>query len=57
MIEKEAESGKGAAVAMNTHVACLPVFDGTLSKVFDFVTACRLYIRIKMREAVVKEQI
>ena len=33
------------------------VFDKTLSKVSRFVTACRLYIRMKIRGIVVEEQI
>ena len=32
------------------------VFNGTSSKVSEFITVCRLYIRIKLREAAVKEQ-
>ena len=32
-------------------------FDETLSKVSGFVTACKLYIKMKMREAAVEEQI
>ena len=43
--------------AVNTEMEKLPIFNGTSSKVSEFVTACRLYIRIKMREVVVKEQI
>ena len=31
--------------------------DGTSSKVSGFVTAYKLYIRMRMREAVVEEQI
>jgi len=38
-------------------VAKPQMFDGTLSKVSRFVIACKLYIKIKMREAVVEEQI
>ena len=33
------------------------MFNETSSKVSSFVMACKLYIRMKMREAVVEEQI
>jgi len=38
-------------------VAKPPMFDGTLSKVSGSVTVCKLYIKMKMREAAVEEQI
>ena len=33
------------------------IFDRAPSKVTDFVTVCRLYIRMKMQEATVEEHI
>jgi len=38
-------------------VAKLLVFNGEVERVGRFVTACRLYLRIKMREATVEEQV
>ena len=33
------------------------VFNGEIGKVGSFIIACRLYLRIRMREAIVKEQV
>jgi len=38
-------------------IAKPPIFDRTLSKIVGFITACKLYMRIRMREESVKGQI
>jgi len=44
-------------IGSNTEVAKPQVFNGSLEKILSFLTACKLYIRMKMRGEAVKEQI
>ena len=46
------KAGRGGA-----EVAKPQIFDGTLSRVAGFIMACKLYIRMKMREEPVEGQV
>ena len=52
----EGREGRGAA-APNIEVVKLQVFDRTLSKLSGFVMAYKIYIKNRMREVAVEEQI
>ena len=53
LLTEETVAKRGAA----TEVARPQMFDETPSKVSRFITVCRLYLRMKMREMAVEEQI
>ena len=47
----------GSNVGSHMEVAKLIIFNGEAAKVGGFITACRLFLRMKMRGATVKEQV
>ena len=47
----------GSNMEPYVEVAKLAIFNGEVGKVGGFVTTCRLYLRMKMREAMVEEQV
>jgi len=48
---------RGPNIGSNIKVAESLVFSREVEKVGGFITVCRLYLRMKMRGAVVEEQI
>jgi len=56
------EAGRVVAVprlntGLNIEVAKPQTFDEAVSKVLEFLIICKLFIRMRMREAAVEEQI
>jgi len=54
-VREKAEGRVGKDIAVATEVAKLQTFNGTSSKVSRFLSACKLYIRIRIRESLVEE--
>jgi len=55
-----AVAGSGAEGSnMGSHIemAWPPVFNGETGRVGGFITACKLYLKMKMRETIVEEQV
>ena len=54
---EEGREATGSNLGPQMEVAKPSIFSGEAGRVGGFVTACRLYLRMKMREATVKEQV
>jgi len=53
----EGEGAREVGREGEAEVVKLQIFDGTAARVVDFITACKLYIRMKMREELVEGQV
>ena len=47
----------GSNIGSHMEVAKLAIFNGKAGRVGEFITACRLYIKMKLRENMVEEQV
>jgi len=53
----EGEGAREVGRGGGAEVAKPQIFDGTAARVTGFITACKLYIRMKMREELVEGQV
>ena len=53
----EGEGARGVRRREGVEVAKSQIFDRTATRVAGFITACKLYIRMKMREEPVEGQV
>jgi len=56
-VRRGVEKRVGGGTVAATEVAKPQTFDGTPSKVSGFLSACKLYIGMRLRESSVEEQI
>ena len=56
-LRREGETVPRSNTRSNEEVAILQTFDESLEKVRDFVMAYKLYLKIRIRKAMVEEQI
>ena len=56
-VQVGAEAGREGSTSAATEVAKPQTFDGTPLKISGFVEACRLYIKMRLRDIPVEEQI
>ena len=59
VVEGGAGQGRAGGSRLGSHMemAKLAIFNGEAEKVGGFVTACRSYLKMKMREGTVEEQV
>jgi len=55
--EEEERGTMGSNMGPHVEMAKPAIFNGEAGKVGGFVTTCRLYLRMKMKEAMVEEQV